>query len=541
MTCSSSTICTPDRRKRRNWLAATACAVAAVASLPWSSDAARARQGPDRVVEYRAQAARELAQGNYAGAASALNRALALAPLDSGLWVDVARFRYRGGEHLLAIAAAERALSFGPENAAALRLKAELVRDSEGMVPALGWFEQALERAPLDLSLKAEYAATLGEAGRAEDMLVVTREILERDPNHARAFYLQAVLAARAGNYGLAKRLLDRDGDRLGNLPAALLLRGVVEIEAQNYTLAIESLEALAERQPANRRVRDLLARAKFLAGDYAGLVERFSDAARRDDASAYLTMTVARAYEQLDRRDLAAPLLDKVARVSARPVAPIWGWYPVGRMLANGEIGGARIQVSSWLAANPGNFDHLALAGDVELVAGNFEGASRLYERAARIRNPESLTLRRLQARLMAQDPAGAIELAERKLAANPGSIPIRHAAGLLAAGAGDVERARRLLAGAAEASQGRDIQLLSDLALVEIKAGDAAAGVETARRAEAVYRAYPASAQALGVALAADGSEPQTAAAALVKARALLGDNPLLVQARTVLALGR
>jgi cellulose synthase operon protein C len=532
MTCSSNTICTPEpRRPRRAWLLAGA-------ALALGLTVSSAAQIPDRAAQYRALAAQALVQGDIGGAANALNRALAVTPLDADLWVDIARFRYRGGEHLLAMAAAERALSFGPDNAAALRLKAELVRDSEGMVPSLVWFERALARAPDDLSLKAEYAATLGEAGRAADMLAVTREILENDPNHARAFYLQAVLAARAGNFGLAKRLLDRDADRLGNLPAALLLRGVVEIDAQNYTLALESLEPLYERQPGNRRVRDLLAKAKFLSGDYAGLVERFGEAAARGDGSAYLTMTVARAYEQLGQRDLAAPLLDKMVRGGFRPVLAIAGKYPVGRMLAAGETGSARMQVGGWLSANPGNFDHLALAGDVELVAGNAGAASRYYERAARIRNPESLTLRRVQARLLAGDVRGATALAERKLAATPGSVPIRHVAGLLAAGTGDWDRARTLLAGVAEASQGRDVQVLSDLAVVETKAGDAEAGVASARRALGVYRAYPAGAQALGLALAAQGSEPQTAAAALAKARAMLGDNALLIEARTALA---
>lgn len=539
MTCSSSTTCKPEAACRVGAsLTAGLLAILATLALPTGAGEARATGNSDAVARYRTLAAKELTEGNLAKAGAALNRALAIAPLDAGLWVDVARFRYVGGEHILAIAAAERALAFGPRNPAALQLKAELVRDSQGPEPALVWFEKAVQRAPHDLSLKAEYAATLGDAGRAAEMLAVTREILERDSGNTRAFYLQAVLAARAGNFPLAKRLLDRTGDRLRDLPGAMLLRGIVEIDAQNHALAIAALEPLVKRQPDNLRARDLLARAIFLSGDYAQLVERFGEEAARDDASAYLTMTVARCWEQLDRRDRAAPLLDKVAGASSRAVVPVASHDPVGRMLAAGDIGGARALVGGWLAANPGNFDHLALAGDVELVAGNAGAAVQFYDRAARIRNPDSLSARRVQAMLIAGDAAGAAKLAETHLAANPASVPARRAVAFMAAASGDWARSRRLLESVALEGRSRDVQLLSDLALVQVRTGDVALGLETARRASALYRAQPLAAQAMGVALVAEGASRSGAGALLAKARLMMGDNPLLVEARTILA---
>lgn len=538
MTCSSSTTCTPEAPVSTAGLKAVLLAMLVALAIPADAGGKAGSQGLARL---RARAAQELAQGNMAKAGDALNRALAVGPLDSGLWVDIARFRYRGGEHLLAFAAAQRALDLGPQDPAALGLKAELVRDSEGKVPALAWFEKAIERAPDDLSLKLEYAATLGEAGRANDMLVTTREVLERDPKNARAFYLQAVLAARAGNYALAKRLLARTQGRLDKLPGTLLLRAIVEMDAQNHQLAIESLETLVERQPGNRRARDLLARALFLSGEHAEVTGRFSAAAQRADASAYLVMTVARAWEQLDRRDRAAPLLDRVAGAAPLPVVPVAGHEPVGRMLEAGETGSARALVGGWLAANPGNYDHLALAGDVELLAGNPGGAIRFYERAARIRNPDSLVLRRVQALLSVRDPGSAIALAEARLAASPGKTSLRRAVALMASGAGDWPRARRLLETVAGAGESRDVQLLSDLALVQVRTGDAALGAETAHKAQAIYRAHPISTQALGIALVAGGEQPRNAAALLAKARAMLGDNPLLVEARMVLAAQR
>ncbi|MFN5781330.1 MAG: tetratricopeptide repeat protein, partial [Novosphingobium sp.] len=55
-------------------------------------------------------------EGKLPEAGRAFDRVLALTPNDPLLWVDIARLRYVGGEHLLAIAAAERALQAGPDN-----------------------------------------------------------------------------------------------------------------------------------------------------------------------------------------------------------------------------------------------------------------------------------------------------------------------------------------------------------------------------------------------------------------------------------------
>src|SRR3546814_6376563 len=60
-----------------------------------------------------------------------------------------------------------------------------------------------------DLAL-IEDAATLGDLGRMRAMLAVTRRAIAADPADPRAYYLQAVLAARAGRFDLARVLLQK-------------------------------------------------------------------------------------------------------------------------------------------------------------------------------------------------------------------------------------------------------------------------------------------------------------------------------------------
>ena len=183
----------------------------------------------------------EMREGQLAAAGDAYNKVIALTPKDPQLWVAIGQLRYAGGEHLLALEAADYALELDPDSVRALEFKGLFVRDQFGLTAGLPWFEAALAQDPGDLSAMGEYAATLGDLGQASRMLAVTRAMLERDGGNARALFLQAQLAARAGDMSLAKSLLNKTGDRLKGVPARLLLEGVIELEAGNNLLAIEA------------------------------------------------------------------------------------------------------------------------------------------------------------------------------------------------------------------------------------------------------------------------------------------------------------
>ena len=308
-----------DIRKAGRWL------------LPQAFSPATAATG------YRALGRLESSQGNLEKAGKAFDKAMRLTPDDANMWVEIGRMRYSGGEHLLAIDAANHALKLAPDNAAVLLFKGQLVRDRKGLSAALPLLRKASEKAPEDLVVLGEYAATLGELGEASEMLKVVRRMVELDANSPRAFYLQAVLAARGGKYELAKDILDRAETQLKDLPGAMLLRGIVEISAGNYTLAVESLDPLVKKQPGNVRARQLLARALFLAGEHKYLIERLGKQAQRDGASAYLKVVVARSHEALGQRTAAADLLESAARGRTQAVQPLAGRFAYWRVAGAG------------------------------------------------------------------------------------------------------------------------------------------------------------------------------------------------------------
>lgn len=475
----------------------------------------------------------EMRAGNLPAAGAAFDRALAIEPEDAELWVDIGRLRYLGGEHMQAIEAAEHAVALGPRNPEALRFRGQLVRDAYGMPAALLWFETALEAVPDDVDLLADYAATLGESGRADDMLAAVRRMANASPGDPRVYFLQAALAARAGDFDLARRLLSRPGDRDGMNQAAALLSGVVDLQSGNHASAVQTFDRLLRSQPDNRRVRQLLARALHLSGNDRELIYRFGEVAMRRDAGPYLAETVGRAYEALGQRDKAAPLLEKAARAGKPGLTAIAASIPVEIAQARGSAGGAdtvalvrgliasdrppaAVQAAeAFLGKFPGSADALGLSGDAFLAAGQPDKALERYRAAAAIRRPWPLTRRMIAAHAARNNGQAEYALLADHLRGEPAN---REAAAMLARLACDGDRWKQCaaLVDHALASGGtRDPQLWVLKAEAALREKNLAGAREAAERAYRLQRSDPLARQAFARTLAASGEE--TAARAL------------------------
>jgi len=250
--------------------------------------------------------------GDVDGSRAAFNRALGKTPDNSTLWTDIARFRYILGDQKGAIEAVEHAVELDAENIRALEFRGRMVRSQFGLLAALPWFERALEIKPDDISVMAEYAATLGDAGRATDMLAVTRDILKLDSRNGNAYFMQATIAARARDYQLARRLLLRAGDRQNNLPAGLLLSGIVEYELGNYNRAIGSFRTLLDAQPHNKTALKLLSSGLYRSGEYDAAHKIIMRYIKKYGHDSYSNAVAARALEAVDKRGEAAKFIDK-------------------------------------------------------------------------------------------------------------------------------------------------------------------------------------------------------------------------------------
>lgn len=404
-------------------------------------------------------------QDDLPAAGAAFDRAHAIDPNDADLWVDIARLRFRGGEQAQAIEASKRAVELGPDNPDALRLRAQLVRDAEGLVPALPLFEAALEQRPDDPDLWGEYAATLGDAGRATQMLAAVRTMAKLDGRNPRIFYLQAVLAARAGKSGLARSLLQRAEPAMGRTPAFLQVSGIVDLQNGNYASAAQTFERLISMQPDNRRAPLLLAQALLLGGNTTELLHRFSEQAAQPGASPYLRMTVARALEALGERGRAGELIDRAAAMpgpqiealdsgialsvarsrqdgSGRAVVAL-----VRELIAAGDAAAAAREAQALQSRFPGSADAMVLAGDAYRAAGNPRRALQFYRDAAAIRRTWPLVKRAVPAYRTIGEEEAAMRLVRSFAEANRENAEAAVALAQIALEGGNWPRAAELL----------------------------------------------------------------------------------------------
>ena len=374
------------------------------------------------------KARKRMSQGKLAEAGGLYDEAIALEGENPAIWVDVARLRYRGGEHFSALEASDYALELGPEYGPALHLKAQLVRDAHGLKASLPWFESAANADPENAELLSDYAATLGDLGRNAEMLAKLREINAFAPRYPMGLYLRAVLAARAEKPVLARSLLAKSGLYQREVPAALLLDALVDIQQGSYDTAVPTLEKLIKRQPSNVRANELLARALWLNGRDKELVAGFAARAEAADATPYLTMLVGRAYERMGERERAAPLIERAwslneVQAVALDTLPS-GNSPTGRMRSLVKAGntGDGVQLGARLRRElPLSSDILALSGDAAFAAGNAQGALELYGRAAKVRRSWPTTRKVIAAYRKYGDDFAADTVLARTLAGEP------------------------------------------------------------------------------------------------------------------------
>lgn len=386
----------------------------------------------------------ELAEGHLPKAGQAFDQALQLKAESAALWVDIARLRFAGGEQAQAIEAAERAVQFDPVDPRVLELRGVLIREQFGLFASLPWFEAGLQVAPDDVGLLGEYAATLGDMGQYKAMLVVCRRLAAVDRGNPRALYLQAVLAARAGQTALARKILQQTGTALRDVPAAILLNGILEYRAGNGNLAVGQFTRLVRLQPDNLQARMLFVRALRRQELNAEAVDAADRWARQDFAPPYLLTNTAQAYSALGRKPDAAAMLARAADTGSRQAGPIPPAQPLAALaigygdapnLAGSAVpyirglivagDGVRAQaVADRLRlANPGAADAWLLSGDARMMVDNKLGALDMYGRAAMIRFNLPTLLRIDQAMRALGRHADANALVARFLKQNPGN----------------------------------------------------------------------------------------------------------------------
>ena len=505
---------------------------------------------PDSNQAYALRIAARIAmdRGDLAKAQAYFDTALKLAPKDSQLWTDLARLRFVQADQRAAIEAVDYAFKLDPKNVRALEFRGRLMRSQFGVVASLPWFERGLQLNPVDVPLLEEYGLSLGDAGRYRDMLVVARKIISLDSNNAKAYYMQAVLAARAGEYELASRILPKAGSNFAQMPAAMLLSAICAYELGNYNKAVDHLQQLLGQQPRNRRVRMLLAQALYRAGDPFGALETIREIAARPDADSYSLMLTARAFEASDQPLRATAPLDDAALATVRPALPLPEpislesaareaqrdpnnarvVLPYIRLLAaQGDNDAAWTESVRLQNANPGVADAHVIVGDIEMARGNTQSALAAYQQARQISFTEPVMLRVVDALGKLDRQKEASETLAAFLQFNPTNLTALRLAGYRHLDVGNWTEAIWLLERVRARLGNNDAILLANLARAYGGANKTAKALGYARTA---YKIAPANAmvtQIYGQLELKSGKRPKAAVELLQKASAMMPDN--------------
>ena len=473
-----------------------------------------------------------MALGDGAGAEAAFAEAKAAAPGDHRVWTAFARFRRDHGDVQGALRSADKAVALKPNDVEALTLRGELTRSQYGLTAAMPWFDRALEVDPNNEIALLERAATFGDMGRMQAMLADTRKVLSLSSSNPRAFYLQAMLAARAGNFRLAHSLYQRTRGRLDDQPATMLLASGIDYQTGNVQQAITRLVKLVEMQPGNRKARRLLAASQWRLGDAAATIQTLRPIADLDDADLYTLTLMGRALARQGATERAAIYFARAAQpqqrsasalssgpVSAERLAELrYGARAdpgnpeaqirlIGALLSSGLGDEALNRARSLQAANPGVPDAHVLVGDALGMRGDFAGAAEQYRKAANLAFTEPTAMRMIEALERSGQAAAAAHVLQIFLQQNPRSVPAQ----LLAANA--YMRARNWAA-AIRAYEGlrkrlgdRDAAMLNNLAWAYSEQGDYERAIPLARRAWALDKSNPATADTLGWLLVKSG----------------------------------
>lgn len=446
-------------------------------------------------------------------------------PNDARAWTDLGRSRFGAGDMDGAARAAARAAALAPADPDALTLQGEVVRARYGLMAGLPWFQAALRRDPYHHPALIQYAATLGDLGHATEALAAARTALVSLPGSPEAYYLQAVIAARAGRFALAGHAMQLTGRALYARPSVALLEGAIAYAQRRPQPAVRAWSRLVTMQPMNVAARRLLAAAQIEAGDRAAAFATLRPILSRADADGYALRLASRILSgQTDgaslidrassgqRGDAAIflpdqPLGDMVIAAQDAPTDPTYALGVIRGLASRVDRAAAIRAALALVRASPGAPAAQMAYGDTLATAGRVADAIAPYARAADLTFDEPTMLRLVDSYQRAGRTRDAAISLGLYLSQNPQSIVGRRLLAQWQMAAGQWDDAIETLEGLREQLGLRDVALLHDLTIAYVRSGD---DVVARRYGAAAYGLAPMNAavvDAYGAALAAAG----------------------------------
>lgn len=483
------------------------------------------------------------AMGDGKAASLAYDRAVIVDPKNAVAWANMGYFRLDTGRPMGALEAADKALSINGNDLNALALRAATLRLVKGPKAAIAVYDEILKREPKHVGALLNSAAALGDIGLGSEMLRRTRKVLAIQPKNELAFYYLAVLATRAGDIDLARRLLARAPQLRENMPGAMLLDAVLSAREGSNAKALAGLERIAEQQPGNLKIRQMIGAVRQASGDNDGAVDALGMLAERRDADSYTLIALANAETGLGNNPLAFALLDQAANITPAPPDPFAVrnddiYFQLARksakedpqstnridliltMVARKEMGGALAEAKALSNDYAQSAPASVIVGDVLGAMGRYGEAATYYRKAIELDASEGVALRLIAALERSGQHGPAVDVLRQFLDQNPRNIDALVIAAGQLGGTNKWAPAAVLLEDVRERIGNRDVMILANLGWARLQLGEKPLAAALAR---AAYRLQPTNVDVTtiyGRTLFAGGASPDAAADVLEKA---------------------
>lgn len=462
-------------------------------------------------------------QGDDAGAAVALERALALAPDRLSVYMNLVAVYLHQKQLDKAIEIARRAQFQIPGGAAGDTLLGIVCLAKGEFEQAREAFQRALEKEPGNAEAAGNLANILVIEGNVPDARKILDEVLKAKPGHLRTLMTSAELAARSGDNATAEALLRQaiEFNPSAMLPRILLGRYLVKADRAAEALALT--EPALAKVPENLGLLEVVGQARMRMGDSIGALEALRTLAMQvPDSVPVLNLLM----QALDLNGHIAEALDAAEHTLTLDPNNLPARLGQVRCLAQlGRLDEARAKLRPLKEEFPDQDEIFLLEGRLALVEKRGADAVAAYRKALDIRR-KNWTLIELTRALFAIGKGDeAIRTMEAWLEVDPQDVLTRSALAEAQIAMGQTAEAGRQY----EAILGiapNNARALNNLAWIQMTLGEADEAIALARRALTLAPHSPSVADTLAVVLLEVGQR-QEAFHLLQSARAAAADD--------------
>ncbi|MEM8825334.1 MAG: XrtA/PEP-CTERM system TPR-repeat protein PrsT, partial [Pseudomonadota bacterium] len=301
------------------------------------------------------------------------NRALALAPEDPATVNAVAKFMASIGQHEQAQGLVQNILDERPGHVKTLIVMGDLTRNADGLEAALPFFNRAVDIDRNNIEALLERAATLGDLRQEKEARADLKRVNELVDKHPLALYLEAVLETREGRTAEARTLMTDTRGALNDFPPALMLQGLLALDAGNIEQANSHLAQLVGRIPNSLTARKLYATAQLQKGDAEGAIATVQPILDAGAADARTFAIAGAASARTGQTAQAQDYLQQAQDLSGE--SSVQGQLAMTQLL-QGETDLAEDTVSAILEEDSASVSGLMMKTLIDLRQGEFQEA---------------------------------------------------------------------------------------------------------------------------------------------------------------------